>query len=384
LVLAVALLLAFLVVRVAVAQSYAGREWSRLARIWPSHPAIAFESGMAEIGARAAAGQAVDAALVRPLLAASAIAPLAPEPFLVRGVEAQVAGDKRLALRAFLAARQRSPRTVAARYLLADHYLKEGQTLQGLAEISALARLVPQSLPSVAPFLAAFARTPGAAPDVRQLLRNHPELEPVLLETLSDDAKNVDLILTLWSGRSGEQEAIWQGRLLMHLIEGGNYELARRSWARFSGVIDEPGYLFDPEFARPTLAPFGWSLAKSPAGVAEPDGKGRLRALFFGREDLVLAAQILTLNPGQYRLSMTVDIASPSSNAVEWTISCLPAAEPLATLPLVSSGASSTAFSIPPSNCRAQRLELRGIAQQFAKQADVTISQLRLQPETNP
>ena len=98
------------------------------------------------------------------MLSASAKAPLAPEPFLVRGVQAQLSGEQQLALRSFLAARQRNPRGIAARYFLADHYLKVGETGPGLNEISALARLVPQSLPTVAPYLAAYAKTPSAAP----------------------------------------------------------------------------------------------------------------------------------------------------------------------------------------------------------------------------
>jgi hypothetical protein len=167
----IALFVAFQVVRVAGVQSFSGQEPSRMASIWPGHPAVILESGLAKVGAMAAAGKPVDPPLLHQLLAASAKAPLAPEPFLVRGVEAQLAGDQSTALRAFLAARHRNPRTIAARYFLADHYLRAGQTGPGLAEISALARLVPQSLPSVAPFLAAYARSPGAAAQVKAMVR---------------------------------------------------------------------------------------------------------------------------------------------------------------------------------------------------------------------
>lgn len=380
LVLAAAAYLAFLVIRIAFVQSVGG-DASKLAKIWPGHPTVILESGLAEIGAKSAAAEPVDPTLVGKLLEVSGKAPLAPEPFLVRGVEAQLAGNQELALRSFLAARERSPRTIAARYFLADHYLKAGQVGPGLSEISTLARLVPQSIPSVAPFLVAFARSPGAAPQVKELLRNHPQLEPVLLEALSADPENASLILVLWSGRRGEQEAIWQSRLLGQMLDAGRFELAREAWSSFTGVVAAPGQLFDPEFGNAALPPFGWSLASGPAGVAEPEEGGRLHVLFYGRDDMVLAGQMLTLKPGRYRLSMQVKASTSPPNSLQWTVSCLPASTEVALISIVRSGALSEAFNIPPANCPAQRLELNGIASQFAQQADVTISQFQLQPE---
>jgi hypothetical protein len=284
-------------------------------------------------------------------------------------------------LQAFLAARERSPRNVAARYFVADHYLKSGQTGPGLAEISILARLVPQSLPNVAPFLAAFARSPGAAPQVKTVLRTHPQLEPLLLETLSADAANVDLILALWSGRGGEKSEIWQGRLLTELVNAGRYAVAREAWARFTRDDAAPGLLFDPEFNKRALPPFGWNFASGPAGVAESEGGGRLHALFYGRDDLVLASQLLTLNPGRYRLSMKAIITPPSSKSFKWTVRCLPTSNEVALIPLDRSGAVSASFAVPPADCKAQQLELRGSTAEFPEQADVTISQFSLQPE---
>ena len=46
--------------------------------------------------------------------------PLAPEPFLVRGVQAELAGNSQLAAQAFAAAEWRDPRSLPARYFLAD------------------------------------------------------------------------------------------------------------------------------------------------------------------------------------------------------------------------------------------------------------------------
>src|SRR5262245_20446259 len=170
-----ALILAALVVRSAFVSAYVSQDPSRAAAFWPGHPSVVLASGLVEVGTSAAAARPVNPITVRSMQQAAAKAPLAPEPFLVRGVEAQLGGDAQLALQSFMAARERDPRSVAARYFLADHYLKAGQTQQGLAEISALTRLVPQSLGGIAPQLAAFARLPGGRKQVGILLRDQPQ-----------------------------------------------------------------------------------------------------------------------------------------------------------------------------------------------------------------
>jgi hypothetical protein len=203
----------------------------------------------------------------------------------------------------------------------------------------------------------------------------------VLLEALSADPNNAGRVLSLWSGRRGEREAIWQSRLLGQLVGAGRFDLAREAWSSFTGVAAAPGQLFDPEFAKAAMPPFGWSLASGPAGVAEPEGEGRLHVLFYGRDDLVLAGQLLTLKPGRYRLSMKVEATTLPPNSVQWAVRCLPASTEVAIVPIARSGALSEAFAIPRGNCPAQRLELSGIAQQLSQQADATISQLELRPE---
>ena len=376
-----ALLVAFIVVRVTVIEAFAGREPSKAAAIWPGHPKVVLESGLAEVGATAAAGRAVDLALTGRLISASKRAPLAQEPFLVRGVEAQMSGDEETALRAFLAARQRNPRAVAARYFLADLYLRTGQARAGLAEISSLARLVPESLPKVAPYLAAFAKTPRAASQVKAMVETQPQLEMALLNELAGDARNAELIGYLWSGRGGEEARPWQARLLNALVEAARFDQARTAWGRFTGIAAPRDQLFDSDFGAQAMAPFGWQLASGPAGVAEPQDGGRLHVLFYGREDAVLASQLLTLPAGRYRLSMTVGGGSPAK-ALAWTVRCLPASNVIATSQLARAGAMVVPLAVPGSGCEAQRLELAGTAPEFPQQAEVRISELRLEPET--
>lgn len=376
-VVALALLIAALVIRMAFVDAYASNSPGMAARAWAGHPSVVFAAGLDEIGRTAAAGKPVENVTLDRLLAASTKAPLAPEPFLVRGVQAQIAGDNRIAEHAFIEARDRDPRMIVARYFLADLYLKSGQTRRGLAEISALIRLFPQSLGGIAPYLAAYARSPGGAREVKGMVRAHPELEPPLLNALASDPENFGLILYFWNGQGGDDARGWQERLLNSLMEAGRYELARAAWIRFSPASPQRGELVDPSFTMRSLPPFGWTLASGPSGVAEPEPGGRLHILYYGRDDLVLASQLLILEPGAHRLSMQITGASRTARSLAWSIRCLPSSNEIAAIPL-KSGALAATFAVPPSGCSAQRLELIGSSPEFPEESDLTIAGLRL------
>lgn len=375
-----ALMLAGLVVREVFVDSYAEPRPAKAALVWPGHPSVILASGLAEVGTAAASAQPVNPATIRRMLAAAAKAPLAPEPFLVRGVEAQVAGDETLAFRAFREARSRDPRSIAARYFLADHYLKTGQAPQGLTELSALTRLVPQSLEGIAPHLADFARAPDGAANVRVLLKDQPQLEPLLLNQLAADPNDTALALSLWSGRHTEQDRAWQERLVNTLVTAGRFQEARSAWTRFDPRAKRAGELVDPQFEGRALPPFGWTLTSGAAGVAEPEAGGRLNILYYGRDNLVLASQLLLLKPGPYRMSMRVSSVSPSAKSLAWTVRCLPLARDLAAIDFGSAkgGTLTATFTIPPQGCEAQRLELSGTAPDVPEQADLSIAELRL------
>src|SRR5687768_6956671 len=179
---------AVFVVRGALVAAYTDSNPVRAAAAWPGHPAAAFRAGLVRIGEAAAAGRLVAGSIIDPLLAAARSAPLAPEPFLVRGVQLRLGGDETAAGRAFVEAKRRDPRSIPARFFLADHYLRSGAVQAGLDEVVVLTRLVPGSEARLVPILAGYAKTPGAARQVKAMLRAHPELEDGLLTFLAADA----------------------------------------------------------------------------------------------------------------------------------------------------------------------------------------------------
>lgn len=375
-----ALFLSALVIRNAFMDAYGVQDPSKAATVWPGHPSVVLASGLAEVGASAAAGRPISPATVQRMVATAAKAPLAPEPFLVRGVEAQVAGDGPLALRAFLEARRRDPRSIPARYFLAGYYLRSGDTQRGLAEISALTRLVPQSLGGVAPQLAVFARMPGGAAQVKILLREQPQLEPWLLDVLAANSDDARLALSLWSGRIGSQDRAWQQRLVNGLVAAGRFGEARAAWSRFDARAKLGEGLTDPRFEGHDLAPFGWTLASGAAGFAESLGGGQLHILYYGRDDLVLASQLLLLRPGPYRLAMRVNGAPPSARSLSWVVRCKPASREIASIGLASAkgGVLAADFAVPTQGCEAQQFDLVGTAPELPEEADLTIADLRL------
>ena len=248
-VVALALLVSLMVIRTAFVAAYASRNPAKAAAVWSGHPSVIFAAGLGEVGRTAAAGRPVDEAMVDRLLAASRKDPLAPEPFLVRGVQAQVAGNPALAGRAFLAARDRDPRSVAAHYFLADHYLQDRPDTAGAGRNFGLG---PAGSPKpgrdcalscrLCPKPGRSARGQGDAPwssRARTVAAERPGVRR---------RKRAAGALSLWSGRGGESARGWQERLLNSLVAAGRYGQARAAWVRFSPASPQRGELVDPGF----------------------------------------------------------------------------------------------------------------------------------------
>lgn len=350
------------------------------AKLWPSHPAVVLDQTMAEIGALAARGRTLPPATLRKVRDIATRTPLAPEPFLINGAMLQSEGRDDQAERLFTEARSRDPRSDAARYFLTDRYFRTGRIQQALAEMAVFARLVPNGSAQFAPALAAFAKTPGAVPQVRKFFRSSPEFEPVVLAELAADSRNAELILALAGPPSGSRQGPappWQSRIVGELVAQGNFAKAYAVWSAVSGVRGGGGALFNPKFEQIAAPPpFNWSFA-SAGGVAEP-ADGRLRVIYYGRQDSVLAQQLLLLRPGRYRLAMTVTGQSAGRSALAWSLVCLPPPRGILSLPLKpESGMLAAEFAVP-ADCPAQRLELTGSAGDFPQSIDVTIGNFSL------
>ena len=164
-----AALIAFYVVRNALVVGLAATRPADASLIWSGHPAVELSHAMTQIAQASRGRRQVSPGTFAMIADAAVKEPLAPEPFLVRGIRAQLAGDGATAQRAFEEAQWRDPRSLPAAYFLAERYFQIGDMPRGLREVAALARLSPGGVGIVAPYLAAYARNPANWPDLKAM-----------------------------------------------------------------------------------------------------------------------------------------------------------------------------------------------------------------------
>lgn len=375
----IALLLAVQVVRNAAVGAVAESSPALAAKAWPGHPSVAIASGMIAIANAAREGEAVDGGTLATIYNASEQAPLAPQPFLVRGVQAQLSGDPALAERAFLAAQWRDGRSLPARYFLADHYFRNADARRGLAEVAVLSRLVPHGAAELAPYVASYARDRANWPALRTLFRAEPALETEGLIALARDAKNAGAVLALSDPRNRSAESPWLAVLVDSLGRAGQYGRARAIWSAVAHVPLPPGMLvYDPQFRDADAPPpFNWALTSSTVGLAERQAGRGLHVIFYGQEDGTLASQLLVLPAGRYRLATDAPNPPDGASSLSWSLVCASSNATLASIPLDRAIVAPWQFAVP-ADCPAQRLELAGSAPDVSRQADLTIRAISL------
>lgn len=378
-VIAIALLLAVQVIRNAAVHALATLHPAMAARFWAGHPAVEISLGLAKIGRAAGERRAIDPSIFAMIDDAATKAPLAPEPFLVRGVQARTAGDDELAGRAFVAAQRRDPRSIPTAYFLAEYYLGNGQALEGLEQTALLARLAPGGNRAVVPFIAVYARDPSNWPQIRALFRSQSGLEDAVLLELASDPRNAAAILALAEPRHRKPESKWLATLVSSLVASGQYARAHAIWSSILPVGGDSGdLLYDADFSQAqSPPPFNWILAESGIGLAERQPGGRLHVLFYGNQDGALASELLLLAPGAYQLRMRIAGPPVRPQLLRWSIRCDKSPEIIESVGIDQLASHGWIFEIP-SNCPAQWLELSGHSGEVAQESEATIADLDL------
>lgn len=373
----VALLLAVQVVRNSAVDALSPLHPRAAAKLWRGHPSVEISLGLAEIGRAARERRSIAPGTFKTIDDAATKSPLSSEPFLVRGVQAQMAGDSESAKSAFLAAQWRDPRSLPAAYFLADYYFRAHRNLEGLEQTALLARLSPRGTDAVAPFVATYASDPRNWTQIRALFRSQPALEDGVLTALARDGRNADAILAVADANHRRPDSVWLPVLLGSLVDSGDYGRARAIWSSIGGGQSNAGLVFDPDFSAPQAPPpFNWTFASTTIGLAERQAGKRLHVIFYGDEDGPLASQLVLLPPGTYRLQMQV-IGSPAHPEVlSWSVRCAKSTEPFASAALVDVTRGWT-FQVP-ADCPAQWLQLSGRSGDVAQQSDVTIGPISL------
>lgn len=379
-----ALLVAVQVVRNAAVFALAEQSPESAARAWPGHPTAEISSAMVQIGRAARLGKPAAPTVFSTLDDAARKAPLAAEPFLVRGVEAQLGHDQALALKAFDAAERRDPRSLPAHFFLADALFRYGDSRRGLEEVGILARLAPNGLTSVGPYIATYARDPRNWPKLRALFRSNRQMETASLLALAADASNANAVMALADPDRRGADAVWLAPLLNSLVTAHQYARAKAIWTNVSRPRGTAGSLvYDAAFSDPNPPPpFNWSLASSTVGLAERQAGGGLHVIFYGHDDGLLARQMLLLAPGRYRVTMTASGSAADNRALTWSIRCDTSQKPFAAAPVDVAASRGWSFIVPAS-CEAQWLELSGVSSDMPQQSEVTIRKFALARESS-
>ena len=361
--------LAALIVQNATVVALSGTDADSAASIWPGHPAADVAVATRQIAFASGKGQAVPPATFALLDRAARRAPLDPQPFIVAGIRAQLAGDAARADQAFEAARARNPRSLPARYFLAASRLQQGN-IDGLRDVAAITRLEPYGGQSLVPYLADLARRPQTRAAMLEMFSKNPAIRSAVLGAMAGDPANARLVVAL--GQTLDpKEAPWLQTMLATLVAKRQYGEARSLWERISGT--RLSGLFDGDFRNASaLPPFNWELTSSSLGLAERRS-GRLQVMFYGQDSGTLARQLLLLPPGRYRLDAPSS-ASDGSGALFWLLRCDGGAGEITRAPVGQSG---LAFTIP-AGCPAQWLELNGRASDFGRESETAIGPLRL------
>jgi hypothetical protein len=374
----IALLLAVQVVRNAAVAALATLHPVSAARLWSGHPSVEISTGLADIGHAARERRPINPRTFAIINDAAIKAPLAPEPFLVRGVQADMAGDAEAAKRAYLAAQWRDPRSMPAAYFLANYYFRAGRPLDGLQQTAVLARLSPRGIDAVAPFVAAYAQDRSNWPKMRALFAAQPSMESGVLVALAQNARNADAILAIADADHRSPDSDWLRVLLANLVAGGDYARAKSLWSSVGGGRDGGELVFDPGFSNAgPPPPFNWTLSSSTLGLAEREAGNRLHVIFYGNDDGVLASELLTLRAGTYHQEMQLAGAPVHPEALRWSLRCDKSTEPFASIAIDQATKHVWNFEVP-ANCPAQWLELSGRSGDVAQQSEVTITGFRM------
>jgi hypothetical protein len=380
-VIVIALLLAVQVVRNAAVSALATLHPASAAKLWAGHPSVEISTGLADIGRAARERRSIDPRTFAMIDDAAIKSPLASEPFLVRGVQADAAGNADAAKEAFLAAQWRDPRSMPAAYFLANYYFRAGRPLDGLQQTAVLARLSPRGTDAIAPFVAAYAQDRSNWPKMRALFAAQPGMESGVLVALAQDARNADAILAIADQDHRSPDSNWLRILLANLVAGGDYARAKSLWSSVGGGRDGGELVFDSGFSTPgPPPPFNWSLTSSTLGLAERESGNRLHVIFYGNDDGVLASELVTLPAGAYRQQMQLAGGSVHPEALRWSIRCDKSTEPFASIGIDQAAKQAWSFQAP-ANCPAQWLELSGRSGDVAQQSEVTITGFRLMRE---
>lgn len=370
---------AYRIVAITQADRWAAEDPQRALQWIPRHP----QALLALAERRLAEGRTDEArASARRLLAA---APLEGRAFRVLAAAAVADGDAEQALRLYRIAARRSPRDIATRAWLTGHALVSGDYLAAMAHIDVLLRVAPAQRRVMLPLLAQLAVDPAFASALVRTLAARPPWRNSVLSSLQreQDPRAADLVLSELRRQDGLTDSEFDDWIAALMRRGAWGE----AYSRWAGTLDLDGgvlpLVYNGDFERPVSGRgFDWRVTRVPGVTVEfvPDRSAQgltAHARFRGRPvPQVNLEQPLLLAPGRYTFSVRMRAdALRSERGLEWAITCLGQAQPIATSLRIAGSFGwrdiTMDLDVPVTDCRGQWLRLRnpvpgGSAQQIS------------------
>jgi hypothetical protein len=353
------------VLRVGVARWESRTDPIRAAEIAPH------DARMATLAAKAAidAGSRLNAPAVRsPTTAALARDLTIPSAIEIRALQAAAAGDQEREARLFELSNAISRRSLPTRLWRIQRFVDRGDVAGALDEFDIALRTSSAAPDILFPVLAGATTDPALTAPIAALLDRPQEWGVMFLNYAITDAGVApaisEVVLAMRDRRAITDNQIDQ-ILISELVSEREFEQARRVNDAFHPRSRGRNLVQNSDFSDPaSVFPFGW-------GLIQKGDRGAQRSIVHGRPALTyqsspggtgqVASQLLTLEPGGYRLVTKTAVGdSDSVSRPFWTLTCADrggAQIVLLDQPARSGASAATEFTVPPA-CTGQWLAL--------------------------
>ncbi len=320
---------------------------------------------------------------------------LSREPASVPAVRAlgQIAGlrgDLPRASRIFRYSEQLSRRDLLTQMWLIEERVRRDDIPGALTHYDRALRTVGSARAILFPVMISAMSTPEIARAAQRLMAARTAWGPDFLSVMaqtptasSDALGQLTVSAQLRPNLAAERDALVA--VLGRLVASGRYAAAQTVWTRALGVRDQPAVRGGDFETEPLLPPFDWSFANTGnlSATREPGGTGTvlvLRAVNGGSGEF--ARQLLTLQPGGYRIALITSGASADRIArAAVAVTCASGNGELLRLPLSTTARArlESSFTVPP-GCEAQMLTIVAPAGLGDGNASVVLDDLAITP----
>ena len=322
--------------------------------------------------------QSVDLSAVR-IAATNALTsdPLNARAMRILGQVATVTGDQVSAANFMRTAAATSLHESVAVFWMLHQSIQSGDYNRAIAYADALLRSNRALAPSVVPLLARFAEQKASSDLVKAALKDDPPWRDLFFTylpgSITDARTPLNLLLALRTSDAPPSPKEISDYLAL-LIQHKYFDLAYYTWLQFlpSEQLRSTGLLFNGNFDfSPSGSPFDWTI-KQGAGVTidvvplpdQFDEHALMVDFLFGRVDYHSVNEMVLLAPGTYQFQAQYKGKLSGPRGLKWRLVCAGDSNTRLGESTMISGATSGwksvdfIFSVPPTDCRAQYVQL--------------------------